>query len=63
MYWLCKYSLQIGGGPAPKELSPVTNAVMDIIGRNAPTVIGIEGGIDASFIHLTNEWVSVDQLI
>ncbi|XP_056009912.1 uncharacterized protein LOC125678237 [Ostrea edulis] len=41
-----------GGGPPPKSLSAVAEAVTSVIGANNTYLMGIEGGIDTSLLNL-----------
>ena len=41
-----------GGGPFSGSISPLTEAVMDVVGKNVLNVMGFDLNLDSSFLHV-----------
>jgi hypothetical protein len=45
----------IGGGPAPKEPSPLSQKIAAILGEDDPTIHSIVGGVDSELMGEKNK--------
>ncbi|XP_071100859.1 nuclear apoptosis-inducing factor 1-like [Haliotis cracherodii] len=52
-----------GGGPAPAPISPVTNAVIDILGQDNVTLTGVPGSIDTTMLQVLDLMPPTDREI